>query len=97
MEFQSDVKNLDAYIIRAAYLYSTLLVILLWFAEGGNTFNFLWSGDLIIMAFFVNLSAALMIGTYYGLQRFRLEPLVQLCLGLLLGGVPTMALTYLSL
>lgn len=91
-------KNLDHYIIRSAFIYSAILNALMWLLEEETySFDFLWTSEFFAFAFLTTAFAALMIGVYYSLKAFRLEPAVQLFLGLFVGGLPVMYLIYLSL
>ncbi|PHN05326.1 hypothetical protein [Flavilitoribacter nigricans] len=92
MNDQTIHQNPDRYILPSAFSYAALLNALLWSREGIDSFDFLLSGEVFLFGFLTAACAAMMIGAFYSLNRFRLEPILQYSLGLFIGGIPIMAL-----
>lgn len=93
MDAKIQSNKIATYIFPSAFLYSTLLMMALWYLEEGrHDFGFLWSSEIFGFLLFTVLCSSLMIGAYYAIQKWALSKTTRLLFSLFIGGFPTLFL-----
>jgi hypothetical protein len=93
MEAKIRSKHFDNYIMSRAFLFSTFLMLMVWFLEEGrHDFGFLWSGEIVGFLMAIAFFTSLMVGAYFALQKWMPASRKRLLWALFIGGLPAFLL-----
>lgn len=98
MEAKWFSKSSDHYLLPSAFLYSTFLMLMVWFfEEGRHDFGFLWSGEIVGVLIAIAFFTSMIICAYFVLRKWIPATNKRLILALIIGGLPAFLLLILIL